>query len=182
MNLMYSRDQTIIILIDISWYFFNLWPGVTVAEADGNKPSENVVGEEYEFEIEYIEEEIEEEIPTDDESLAVLEHDQSLFTAKGEESEAESIPEEKNGGPTNGTFKAWNNFTTNMLYDNSHNVVHHVVSICFNWLDKIIFTDPRTPSLLQLFRWSQRAWLNKLSWRQKNLKRKWLAKRKKGIC
>ena len=73
--------------------------------ADGNKPSEGAVGEEY-FEIEYLEEEIEEEVPTDDESIAVLEHDQSGFTAQGAESETESIPE-KNGGPTNGTYKAW---------------------------------------------------------------------------
>lgn len=97
--------------------FLNLWPGVTTAVADGSKSPEKVMGEEYEYDIEYIEEEIEEEIPTDDESLAVMEHDQSAFTAKGEESEAESIPEEKNGGPTNGTYKAWNNFTKNNVHN-----------------------------------------------------------------
>ena len=80
---------------------------MAVADCE-KKPEDSEVAEnqEYEYSIEYVEEEIEEEVPTDDESLAVMEHDQSGFVRQGEESEAESVPEVKNGGSTNGTFKA----------------------------------------------------------------------------
>lgn len=46
-------------------------PGVTTAVS-----SVPTGGEDSDFEIEYVEEEVEEELPTDDDSVAVLQHDQ----------------------------------------------------------------------------------------------------------